>query len=211
LLACAGAPAPAPTLVPATHADLVALYREFREFRVPDVRDGVPDYTAAAMRAKHEGLARLQARLAAMDTAGWSLAERVDCRVVGAEMSGMDFDHRVLRPWARDPAFYVVFNFQFGPKMHGASRLPGLPAQAEQLEALGQRLRAIPAILEQARSNLTEPAGDLALLGVRSKNREEGMLADFLEELRTHHGELVPDAERALSAIRAFRDWLEAS
>ncbi len=52
LLACAGAPAPAPTLVPATHADLVALYREFREFRVPEVRDGVPDYTAAAMRAK---------------------------------------------------------------------------------------------------------------------------------------------------------------
>jgi hypothetical protein len=211
LLACAGAPAPAPTLVPATHADLVALYQEFREFRLPEVREGVPDYTAAAMRAKHEGLGRLQARLASMDTAGWSLAERVDYRVVEAELNGMDFDHRVLRPWTRDPAFYVVFNFQFGPKMHGASRLPGLPAQGEQLEVLGQRLRAIPAILDQARSNLTEPAGDLALLGVRSKNREEALLASYIEELRTHHADLVPDAERALTAIRGFRDWLESS
>ena len=23
-------------------------------------------------------------------------------------MNGLDFDHRVLRPWARDPGFYAV-------------------------------------------------------------------------------------------------------
>ena len=23
-------------------------------------------------------------------------------------MNGLDFDHRVLRPWANDPAFYVT-------------------------------------------------------------------------------------------------------
>jgi len=33
-----------------THADLVQLYEEFRDFRVPEISEGVPDYTADAMR-----------------------------------------------------------------------------------------------------------------------------------------------------------------
>jgi hypothetical protein len=28
--------------------------------------------------------------------------------LVRAEMNGLDFDHRVLRPWASNPAFYVT-------------------------------------------------------------------------------------------------------
>ncbi len=31
------------------HGDLVSLFQEFREFIRPEVVDGVPDFTAAAM------------------------------------------------------------------------------------------------------------------------------------------------------------------
>jgi hypothetical protein len=194
-----------------THAELVKLYEEFRQFRVPEITNGVPDYTPAAMTRKQQGLAQLQQRWAAFDTSGWSLAERIDYMVVIAEMNGMEFDHRVLRPWSRDPAFYVVINFQFGPKMYGASGLPSLPLAATRVDTIRQRLNAIPAILDQARSNLTEPTADLAMLGVRTKNREEGLLIAWIEQLKQHHSDLVPDAERALTSIRSFRDWLETS
>ena len=47
-------------------------------------------------------------RLAAIDPSGWPIPQQVDYHVVRAEMNGLDFDHRVLRPWANNPAFYVT-------------------------------------------------------------------------------------------------------
>ena len=32
----------------------------------------------------------------------------MDFYVVRAELAGLDFDHRVLKPWANNPAFYVT-------------------------------------------------------------------------------------------------------
>ena len=68
----------------------------------------MPDYTAAAMEKQRRALPGLQRRLAAIDPSGWTVAEQVDYHVVRAEMNGLDFDHRVLQPWARNPAFYVT-------------------------------------------------------------------------------------------------------
>src|SRR5918992_4155663 len=88
--------------------DLQRLFAEWREFQKPKVVNGVPDYTAAAMAAQHRDLARYQQRLGAIDPSAWPIPQQVDYQVVRAEMNGLDFDHRVLRPWARDPSYYVV-------------------------------------------------------------------------------------------------------
>jgi hypothetical protein len=195
LAACsASAPSDRPAEGPSgsTHADLVGLHEEFRALRVPEIRRG------------------LMARLTVIDTTGWSIAERVDYMVVFAEMNAMDFDHRVLRPWSSDPAFYVVVNFQFGPKMYGASRLPSLPLSPDRIEDTRTRLRAISGILEQARGNLTEPKPDQTMLGIRTKDREAALLSDFLAELPSHHPDLVADANASLAAVREFQSWLES-
>ena len=68
----------------------------------------MPDYTAAAMAAQQRELAAYQRRLAAIDPSGWPVRQQVDWHIVRAEMNGLDFDHRVLRPWANNPAFYVT-------------------------------------------------------------------------------------------------------
>jgi hypothetical protein len=68
----------------------------------------VPDYSAAAMAAQHRALPSWRLRLAAMNPEGGPIAEQVDRQIVRAEMNGLDFDHRVLRPWANNPAFYVT-------------------------------------------------------------------------------------------------------
>ncbi|NWN33740.1 hypothetical protein GY663_31675, partial [Klebsiella michiganensis] len=75
----------------------------------------------------YAGLQRFEARLAAIDDSAWPIPQRVDYMVVLAEMRGLEFQHRVMQPWKRDPAFYSTTNLGFGPKMHGAIAIPGLP------------------------------------------------------------------------------------
>jgi hypothetical protein len=88
----------------ASHRDLVALFEAWREFEQPRLLDGAPDYTAPTMAAKHIALKAFQARMAAIDPTGWPIEQQVDYQLVRAEMNGLDFNLRVLRPWARDPA-----------------------------------------------------------------------------------------------------------
>jgi hypothetical protein len=39
--------------------------------------------------------------------------QQVDWRLVRAKMNGFDFNHRVLKPWARDLAFYQSIKTAF--------------------------------------------------------------------------------------------------
>ena len=92
----------------ASYDDLVTLFHDWRAFQQPVFREGVPDYTPAAMGEQQRRLPEFQGRLKAIDPGGWPVARQVDWRLVQAEMNGLDFDHRVLKPWARDPGFYAA-------------------------------------------------------------------------------------------------------
>jgi predicted TIM-barrel fold metal-dependent hydrolase len=61
-----------------THADLVALFSEWRAFQRPRLVDGVPDYGKAAMDAQRRALPAWQARLKELDTSGWPVSQQVD-------------------------------------------------------------------------------------------------------------------------------------
>ena len=109
------------------YEDLLVLFREFREFVKPPVVDGVPDYSPEAMAAQHKGLNEFQERLAAIDISEWPISQKVDYHILRAEMNGLDFDHRVMRPWSRDPAFYLKSQSGAGPSYYGGVRLRELP------------------------------------------------------------------------------------
>jgi len=81
--------------------------RTGRSFQKPKLAGGVPDYTR---RRWQRSVApwRATQRLAAIDSAGWPVRRRSTTRSCDPRMNGLDFDHRVLQPWARNPAFYVT-------------------------------------------------------------------------------------------------------
>jgi len=202
-----------------THDDLVSLFREWREFQQPALTDGIPDYTAAAMSAQHRELAGFQARLMAIDTTGWDIAQKVDHIIVGAEMNGLDFDHRVLRPWANNPAFYVTFfpsesdqPAREGPLSRGAVELweYSYPLSPDAIAEIGQGLRMIPGLLDQARTNLVGTGRDLWTWGARSIRAQSANLQDFMARLEDGNAVLKTDAERAREATDRFADWLES-
>jgi len=197
---------------------LVKLFADWRAFQPPPMRDGVPDYTPAAMEAQRRALPAMRARLDAIDPSGWPATQRVDWELVRAEMNGLDFDHRVLQPWARDPAFYAMVvdsesdtPLKEGPAFAGAIDLwrCSFPLGAADEARLGQQLRAIPRVLEQARGNLVGDGRDLWRLGVRVQKAQSALLAGLAKTLAAKNPKLAPDAERARQAVDAFAAWLE--
>lgn len=204
---------------PGTWEDLVTLFREWRAFERPPFVDGVPDYTPRAMAAQHRELPRWQARLQALEPSGWPVEQQIDWHLVRAEMNGLDFDHRVRKPWVRDPAFYVLIYADQsdvpaheGPTIHGWIDLwtyeyPLSPAAAEELAG---RIAAIPPLLDQARGNLTGNARDLWLAGYRSFEEQKADLEALAERVRGTSARLDAAIADATGATAAFRAWLEA-
>jgi Bacterial protein of unknown function (DUF885) len=190
-------------------SDLVSLFREFREFTIPNsIEIGVPDYTAATMQKQWQELKTYQKRLVAIDTSDWPISKKVDYQIVRAEMNAVEFNHRVLRPWSKDPGFYSVIP-RFEQNMYGAIIIPKLPLSEDKIEDFQVKLRAIPKVLEQAKENLTEAASDLAILAIKRNEKDSNKFRNLIEKLSNFHSDLVPDAKKALAAMDDFRAWIE--
>jgi hypothetical protein len=204
---------------PAGYDALASLFEDWRAFERPPLRDGAPDYTAATFARRHAELPAWQARLAAIDTAGWPAEARVDHRLVGAEMNGFDFYVRVLKPWERDPAFYqTVWDEQSdtpaheGPEHHAIIDVWkfSFPLSRADEAKLAAALAVIPPLNAQARLNLTGNARDLWVTGAGTMRKQ----IDSLDALakRTEGGGRT--LRRAIAAAREstvqFVDWLDA-
>jgi hypothetical protein len=201
-----------------SYEDLVQLFEEWREFQKPSLKDGIYDYTAAAMEKQSVGFKEMQDRLAAIDPASWPVSHQVDYHIVRAEMNGLDFDFRVLRPWSRNPCFYAAYYSSpsdtpalEGPWKYGTLCLwkYSFPLSAEDLDRFHAQLQDIPKILEQAKENLTEDAKDLWFLAIRRKKRESVFLENFAARMEDQHPSLVPYVRAAKAAVDDFRAWLE--
>jgi uncharacterized protein (DUF885 family) len=199
----------APSPASNDYAGLVKLFQEFRAFAPPHVRDGVPDYTAAAMAQQAEDLKGFMQRLAAIDDSQWPVSQRVDYMIVLAEMRGLEFQHRVVRPWQRDPAFYSTTDLGFGPKIYGAMSIPKLPLSRQEAAAYRVKLAAVPKILEQARGNLTDARGDLARLAIVQKQIERNVYDQLARDLARSNPQLQREAARARDATDKFLEWLK--
>jgi hypothetical protein len=185
-----------------TYADLVILFKEFREFQKPRITDGVPDYTASVMKEQQQGLKKFLARLGAIDPSGWPVSHQVDYHLVRAEMNGLDFHHRILRPWFRNPDFYT-------PKDFAHRTIPEPPLAKEDLTELHDKLITIPKFLKQAQGNLVEGSGELAVLAIQSLKFADATLMDLEPKLAEHHPSLSSDAKEAQVAVKQYRDWLQ--
>ncbi|WP_201240599.1 DUF885 family protein [Rhodothalassium salexigens] len=207
----------APKDMPA-YDELVALFEEWRAFETPPWRDGAPDYTAATTARRHDALKAFQARLAALDVSAWPVAAQVDYHLVRAEMNGMEFNIRVLQPWARDPAFYQsVWTYQSdtpaheGPTHHHLVELwtYDFPLDDAAADKLARALGVIPPLLAQARQNLTGNARDLWLAGTQTLRDQSATLAALAERVGEAPAALAKAVADARAATDAFVVWLE--
>jgi uncharacterized protein (DUF885 family) len=227
-----GAPA-AQLADPPGYATLVKLFEQWRDFEHPVMQANVPDYGPAAMAAKAAALPAWRERLAAIDTHDWPIQQLNDYKLVKAEMNGLDFNLRVLRPWARDPAFYVSVwaarsdvPLREGPIVYPEIELYTyrFPLSSDAQRELEARIGAIPALLTHAKENLKgSGARDLWVFGaqeLRGQAQTLSALAAGALTVSTLEGsqhadisaaapELKAAIIRAQQATEDFVAWLE--
>jgi len=202
------------------YKDLVALFKDWRSFETPPKLEGAPDYRKTTFNERMPAFKQLRERHATIDTTGWSIPNKIDWMIVWAEMNGFDFNHRVLKPWERDPAFYkTIWTYKSdvpaheGPTNHGTLELwtYEFPLNTDQRKRMLNDLAVIPSLNSQAKTNLTGNARDLWITGIRDIKEQ----SNVLEGMKSAAG--VPADEEVMSAIEKAQtstnqlvDWLEA-
>lgn len=211
-------PSEAPT-VSTRYQDLEKLFEEWRAFEKPPLLNGAPDYTATTFEKRWPDFLQLRARLQAIDKTSWPVEQQVDWYIVWAEMNGYDFNHHILKPWQRDPAYYKsVWTDKSdvpaheGPTHHMTTELwtYSFPLSDTERERLIKDLQVIPALNEQAKSNLTGNAKELWIAGIRDIQGQSSDLQQLLtNETVKSNPELTEAVQRALTSTREFVSWLE--
>jgi hypothetical protein len=201
------------------YSQLLVLFEDWREFENPPTLDGAPDYTAERSAERHVELQHYLARLYNIDTSLWPVEQKVDWHLVRAEMNGFDFNHRVLKPWVRDPAFYQSVWMDKsdvpgheGPTHHGITEFwtYALPLTGAEEERLIADLSVIAPLMSQAQRNLTGNARDLWITGIRDIRGQRRNL-DTIAELTggSKNDELARVIGEAQAATDALIAWLE--
>ena len=199
--------------------DLVALDSELSTLRRPHRQNGVPQFGPGAMASRAQSITDVQAGLASLDATNWSVSGKVDYLLVWAKANGMEFEHRVTRPWQRDPILYL----------DQVRRVPyiDLPLTGEAASRWRESLEAVPELLRQAEANLDDASGELAGLAMFHLDNFDGVgqgqpyrdeppggtiawFADLCERVGESQSQDAPACEAALEAVVGYRDWLVA-
>ncbi|MDY2586937.1 hypothetical protein SNF14_06270 [Winogradskyella aquimaris] len=197
---------------------MVALFKEWRTFEKPPLLNGAPDYTAKTFEQRWPQFIELQQSLNKIDTTNWSVANKVDWMIVWAEMNGYDFNHRILKPWTRDPAFYkTVWTYRSdvpaheGPTHHATTELwtYSFPLSPEERERLIKDLKVIVPLNKQAKKNLTGNARDLWVAGIRDIETQATDLAVLKKEVSIQDNtELMSLIDESIESTKDLASWL---
>jgi hypothetical protein len=201
------------------YEQLLQLFSDWRGFEKPPMLDGAPDYTAEQFASRYEGFLALRNRLHRIDPGEWPIPQQVDWHIVRAEMNGFDFNHRVLQPWVRDPAYYdSIWTARSdvpgheGPTNHAVVELwtYDFPLSDAEEQRLILELSAIPPLMQQAQKNLTGNARDLWVTGIRDIRAQRTKLDRLSESVAdTASDELKTIIAESQAATDELVAWLE--
>ena len=199
---------------------LLQLHRDLMALRAAGMKDTAHDFSPTAVRARAAQLEDLEARLRTISPSAWSINQKVDWVLVRTELNDLDFRYRAIRPWSRDPSFYLDF-FRTLP-------YTDVPVAAGKLNDFRTQLVSIPALVQEAEKTLTEAGGDLTDIAVFHLEHYDGVgqgepireippegilgwYEDLQSRVRKQQPKLLPDVQQALASVRDYHDWLVAN
>ena len=199
------------------YVELVELFQAFRTMTgaTGDDYGALPVVDPAMIEAEAVALGEFQARLRAIDPSDWTIPEQVDYHLVRAEMNGLQFRHRVTRPWFRDPGTYSDIVYFLGEfrGMPPDDESQGMPLGNE-AAGIQTILDALPEFFSQARINLADVdaiPGDLALLAARDLRNGDAEFAAMQADTSADDPQLLDAIGAARQAASEFLAWLESN
>jgi len=199
--------------------DLASFFEAWREFRAPPRVDGVPDFSAEAISSQRAKLPSWRATLESFDIEEWPVSQQVDWHLVRAEVNGLQYDHEVLKPWERDPAYYVYFYpsqtdvpSREAPMIEGSLEVGyySYPLSDDDAAHIEEGLSIMPALYAAARNNLTGNARELWIQGTKAIREQSSSLSSYAERMADDRPQIAEAAQEAVSASDSFADWLDA-
>ena len=205
---------------PSSEADLTQVFIAVRDLRQPRLKNGIPDYSAAAVEAQKIELGKLRVRFDAIDPSDWTVRDKVDYLIVRSELDMLDYGLHVYRATSRSPNFYLSsissFGMTSGATLSKLGRLVQQPPpfDEDRSREILAHMRNIPPILEQAKRNLTEPTWEMARWALSTLDNAQQSSKAFAESLRLHfppelNDELESAAVEMGAALDDYRVWIE--
>jgi uncharacterized protein (DUF885 family) len=222
--ACGGGqgPAPAPAAGagdPAFKAladEIVADYLQRNPTTATDLGvhrydDRLDDYSAAAVAAEAQAARAFKARLDAIDAASLSLDRQLDREQLRHAMDSTLLQDEVIKAWSRDPDLYSSGITNTAYVMIKRSFAP----PEVRLASLVSRMKAMPAVFEEARKNLVNPPRIYTEIAIEQidGNREffrtavPGAFADVTDAAR--QAELRAATQAVMTALADYKTWLQ--
>jgi uncharacterized protein (DUF885 family) len=173
--------------------------------------DRLTDYRMPEVLKRRQHVGEMLAQVQSIRAEGWNKDERIDRILFQSQLAGADFFARVLNPEQSDPQLYVneCTNaiFSLLQKDYAPHRTRALAATA--------RLEQMPALLQTARVNLTQPVRLYATLAIEAARGGDDLytasLMTLADELNaTQRMRFVKARDSALAALHSFADWLDA-
>jgi len=172
--------------------------------------DRLTDFSSAAIERRRRHVHELLERVRGMKTGGWAKDDRIDRILFQAQLEWPDFDVRVLRSEESNPLIYIR---ECSDAIFSLLKKDYAP-RAQRALAAAARMRAMPALLNTAKQNLTQPVRLYAQLAAESARSIDPLFKESLMTLAdelppAERTELVHTRDAALKAIHAFADDLE--
>ncbi len=172
--------------------------------------DRLTDYSLAAITTRRQHVNNLLAQVKAMNTDSWKKDDRIDWLLFRSQLEAPAFFSRVMQFEQTNPQTYVdeCSNaiFSLLKKEYDTPRRRALAATA--------RLKAMPAMLDEGKRNLTRPVRLYAQLAIDSARSIDSLFNDSLMTIArdlspAESNELVTARDAAIRSLHAFADYLE--
>jgi uncharacterized protein (DUF885 family) len=210
---------PATALTPAQLRATAHEYYEWQKREFPvfasdqgahDRDDTLTDYRAAAVAKRDAHVRALLEKVRGAEVGGWAKDDVIDWMLFRAQLEGADFQSRVLHREESDPQTYTG---EASAAIFSLLKKEYAPP-AVRARAATARLRAMPAMIEQGKKNLTRPVRLYAQLAIDSARSIDPLFNESLEVIApeltpAEHEELASARSAALKSIHAYADWLE--
>jgi uncharacterized protein (DUF885 family) len=173
--------------------------------------DRLTDYSPQAIARRAAYIHNLLERVRATKPRDWSKDHTIDLILFRSQLERPDFANRIMRPEQTNPSIYTndASNaiFSLIKKEYAPPRTRALAAT--------KRLQSVPAMIEQAKRNLTTPVRLYAQFAIESARSIDPLYNDSLFaalDKGLSAGEraaLVSAKDDALRALHGYADWLE--
>src|SRR5262249_26333014 len=146
-----------------------------------------------------------------IDRAKLSPAAQADFDILANDVAGNVFTLRQLHPFERDPLVYAAL---MGDSVYAVLDREGSPIDVR-VRAATERMKKLPALVEQAKANLKAPPKPHTEVAIRQNKGSiafyDGGIADFLAGASPDaKAACLDEAKRAADALRGYETFLES-